>query len=98
MKEGSRIVAAGAVVTAIAVAVTLYTLLGMRSPALAAFFGLYAFVLAGLTLLARHLLRPSSGGWDDGGSRRPDDDPPPWWPEFERQFRQYAERHRGSLR
>jgi hypothetical protein len=58
-------------------------------------FGLCAVVSLALSLIVAPLLRPRRGDDDDGGigMRHPPDDPqPPWWPEFERDFREYAER------
>jgi hypothetical protein len=57
-------------------------------------FGLCALVTLVLALVAAPLLRPRRRDDGDGGigSPRPDEPPPPWWPEFEREFRAYAER------
>ncbi len=59
-------------------------------------FGLCAVVSLALSLVVAPLLRPRGRGDDgDGGigrPRGPDEPPPPWWPEFEREFRAYAER------
>jgi hypothetical protein len=62
------------------------------------FFGGCALLTLGIFLLAAPLMRPRRGG-DDGGDDRgpegpgPDDPEPPWWPEFEREFRDYANGH-----
>jgi hypothetical protein len=58
------------------------------------FFGLCAVVTLVLALVAAPLLRPRRRDDGDGGiaSAPPDEPPPPWWPEFEREFRAYAER------
>jgi hypothetical protein len=58
-------------------------------------FGLCALVTLTLSLITAPLLRPRRRDDGDGGiaaPREPDDPPPPWWPEFERGFREYAER------
>jgi hypothetical protein len=58
-------------------------------------FGLSALLTLTLSLVVAPLLRPRRGDDGDGGiraPREPDDPPPPWWPEFEREFREYAER------
>ena len=56
-------------------------------------FGLCALVTFVLALVAAPLLRPRPHGQGDGGLGAPSpDEPPPWWPEFEREFRAYAER------
>jgi hypothetical protein len=58
-------------------------------------FGLCALVTLVLSLLVAPLLRPVRRDDGDGGigpPRWPDEPPPPWWPEFEREFRAYAER------
>ena len=64
------------------------------------FFGLCALTTLVLSQLAAPLLRPR--GDDGGGPPRPPDppgdDPPPWWPEFEREFRAYADdRERSGI-
>jgi hypothetical protein len=57
-------------------------------------FGLCAVLTLVLALVVAPLLKPR--GRDDGdgglGTPPPGDEPPPWWPEFEREFRAYAER------
>jgi hypothetical protein len=58
-------------------------------------FGLCALLTLVLSLIAAPLLRPHRRDDGDGGIRGPeptDDPPPPWWPEFEREFRAYADR------
>jgi hypothetical protein len=57
-------------------------------------FGLCALLTLTLALITAPLLRPRHDDDGDGGVRRPrePDDPPPWWPEFEREFRDHAER------
>lgn len=58
-------------------------------------FGLCAVLTLALSFIAAPLLRPRRHDDGDGGisaPRAPDDPPPPWWPEFERDFRAYAER------
>ena len=56
-------------------------------------FGLCAVVTLLLALIAAPLLRPRPGDEGAGGLGAPlADEPPPWWPEFEREFREYAER------
>jgi hypothetical protein len=60
------------------------------------FFGLCALVTLVLSQATAPLLRPRRrpGEGDDPPHppEPPEDDPPPWWPEFEREFRAYAER------
>jgi hypothetical protein len=53
------------------------------------------WVAAVLSITTYLVLRaPGEGGGGDG-PEPPDDDPePPWWPEFEREFRDYAQRAR----
>ena len=62
------------------------------------FFGGCALLTLAIFLLAAALMRPRHGGDDDGddggpGGPGPDDPEPPWWPEFEREFRHYADHH-----
>jgi hypothetical protein len=60
------------------------------------FFGGCALVTLAVTLLAAPLMRPrdDDDGRDDGPGRGgPEDPEPPWWPEFEREFRAYADGH-----
>ena len=80
-------VSAGYVVLAVAGA-------ALQIPHAEVLFGLCAVLTLILALVAAPLLRPRGGDDDDGGSgvRPPDEPPPPWWPEFERDFREYAER------
>ena len=68
------------------------TLVGVHGTEL--FFGLCAAVTLVLAWLVAPLLQPRGGDDDDGGlGARPDDPkPPPWWPDFEREFREYADR------
>ena len=64
------------------------------------FFAGCAAVTLGGALLAAPLMRPRSdedgGHWGDGGGWDPDDGGPPWWPEFEREFRAYADERRRA--
>jgi hypothetical protein len=57
-------------------------------------FGLCAVLTLILSQITAPLLRPRRRDDGDGGigAPPPDDRPPPWWPEFEREFREYAER------
>jgi hypothetical protein len=58
-------------------------------------FGLCAVLTLMLSQAVAPLLKPRSRDDGDGGvrpPRGPGDPPPPWWPEFEREFRAYAER------
>jgi hypothetical protein len=62
------------------------------------FFAGCAIVTFGGALLAAPLLAPrGEDGGDDGGGgpRLPEDPEPPWWPDFEREFREYADRRRS---
>ena len=63
-------------------------------PSAEVLFGLSAVLTLALALLTAPLLRPRRGDDGDGGSGVPrePDEPPPWWPDFEREFREYAER------
>ena len=60
------------------------------------FFGGCALLTLGIVLLAAPLMRPPGddgpgpGGGGGGGPHEPE---PPWWPEFEREFRDYANGH-----
>jgi hypothetical protein len=75
-----------------------YVLLGVAGevldvPRAGLLFGLCALLTFVLALVAAPRLRPRRGEDGDGGLGAPrDDDPPPWWPEFEREFRAYADR------
>jgi hypothetical protein len=57
-------------------------------------FGLCAVLTLTLSLAVAPLLKPRGHDDGDGGVSPPppDEPPPPWWPEFEREFRAYAER------
>jgi len=57
-------------------------------------FGLCAVLTLALSLIVAPLLRPRRSDEDDGGigAPPPDEPEPPWWPDFEREFRAYAER------
>ena len=59
------------------------------------FFGGCALLTLGIFLLAAPLMRPRRDGAATTTGRRPgpDDPEPPWWPEFEREFRDYANGH-----
>jgi hypothetical protein len=66
--------------------------MALRDDGTALFFGLCALVTFALSQAVAPLLRRRPDGGDDGGPPRPPDDPPPpWWPEFERDFRAYAD-------
>jgi hypothetical protein len=77
-----------------------YAALGVAGAALGVpeaevLFGLCALVTLILSLITAPLLRPRRRDEGDGGIGSPrggGDEPPPWWPEFEREFRAYAER------
>jgi hypothetical protein len=61
------------------------------------FFAGCALLTLVITQLAAPLLRPRRDDADDDGDgpgRGPQDPEPPWWPEFEREFRDHAERAR----
>ena len=59
------------------------------------FFGGCALLTLAIFLLAAPLMRPrDDDDGDDGfGGSGPEDPEPPWWPEFEREFRDYANGH-----
>ena len=80
-------VSAGYAVLGVAAAVA-------RIPGSELLFGLCAVVTLTVSLIVAPLLEPRGPDDGDGGVRPPppDDPPPPWWPEFEREFRAYAER------
>jgi hypothetical protein len=88
MRAWGAAVSAGYAVLAVAGAL-------LHVPGSEALFGLCALVTLALSQIAAPLLHPRRRDDDDGGigaPREPDEPPPPWWPEFERQFREYAER------
>ena len=85
-------VAAGHAVLGVVAAVALAV------PRAALLFGLCALVTLVLSLVAAPLLEPRRGDDDGGGGGAHPEPPPPWWPEFERDFRAYAERRLTSLR
>ena len=61
------------------------------------FFGGCALLTLGISQLAAPLMGPrgDDGNGDDGGpGDGPQDPGPPWWPQFEREFRAYADRDR----
>jgi hypothetical protein len=67
----------------------------LRVPNAEVLFGLSAILTLALALITAPLLRPRRGDDGDGGlgvEPPGDDPPPPWWPDFEREFREYAER------
>jgi hypothetical protein len=67
----------------------------LHVPSSEVLFGLCAVLTLGLSLITAPLLRPRRRDDGDGGigpPRESGDPPPPWWPEFEREFRAYAER------
>ena len=68
--------------------------LALNDPRAELLFGICAAVTLALALAVAPLLEPRGGDDDDGGIAppRPEEPPPPWWPEFEREFREYAER------
>lgn len=81
-------VSAGYVVLAVVGAV-------LHVPNAEVLFGLCAALTLALSLIAAPLLRPRRRDDGDGGIGAPgppDDPSPPWWPEFEREFRAYADR------
>ena len=54
-----------------------------------------ALLTLGISQLAAPLMGPRGDDGDDGGGGRgdgPEDPGPPWWPQFEREFRAYADR------
>jgi hypothetical protein len=69
--------------------------LALHVPRSELLFGLCALLTLALALITAPLLKPRGGDDDEGGiglPSQPDEPPPPWWPEFEREFREYAER------
>ena len=68
--------------------------LALRIPGAEVLFGLCAVITLALALVIAPLLKPRGPDDGDGGVSppRPPDPSPPWWPEFERDFREYAER------
>jgi len=77
-----------------------YTVLGviggvaLHVPGAELLFGLCAVITLVLSFAVAPLLRPRRTDDGDGGisTPAPDHPPPPWWPDFERDFREYAER------
>jgi hypothetical protein len=66
-----------------------------RVPGAELLFGLCAVITLVLALIVAPLLEPRRRDDGDGGTGAqlpPDEPSPPWWPEFEREFREYAER------
>lgn len=62
------------------------------------FFGGCAALTLAVTMLAAPLLRRPPRDDDAGGGDDDDPDPePPWWPDFERDFRAYADRGPRTL-
>jgi hypothetical protein len=64
----------------------------LHVPGTGLLFGLCALVSLVLALATAPLLRPRPHGDGGGGTGGPAPDEPPWWPDFERDFRAYAER------
>ena len=67
----------------------------LRVPGAELLFGLCAVLTLALALVVAPLLEPRRPGGGDGGvtpPAPPGGPSPPWWPEFERDFREYAER------
>jgi hypothetical protein len=64
----------------------------LNVPGAELFFGLAAVMTLVLAFVAAPLLRPRRDDGDGGIGTSPPDEPPPWWPDFEREFRAYAER------
>jgi hypothetical protein len=78
-------------------ALGLVAALALRDDGAALFFALCALVTIVLSqAIAPLLRRPPDDGDDGGGGPPPEDPEPPWWPEFEREFRAYAEDRRGT--
>ncbi len=87
---------AGVAAGHIALALVAALIVGDQSSALV--FGLCAILTLVLSQAVAPLLRkPPDDGDDDGGEPPPGDDPPPWWPEFEREFRAYADDRSRAL-
>jgi hypothetical protein len=59
----------------------------------ALYFVLCALASLALAFAVAPLLRPR-GDDGGGGACAPPEEPPPWWPDFEREFRAYADRNR----
>ena len=91
MSPSQRMRAWGAGVAAGHVVLGAIATFALSVPGAEWFFGLCAVATLGLALAAAPLLRPRGRG-DDGPGGPPDEPPPPWWPEFEREFREYADR------
>jgi hypothetical protein len=65
----------------------------LHVPRSALLFALCALVTLALALVVAPMLGPRRDDGDGGiGPPRRPEEPPPWWPEFEREFRAYAER------
>ena len=98
MSPSRRMILWGLAVSAGHVVLGLIGRLVLEVPGSPVFFGLCAALTMGIALAAAPLLRPRRRGDDGpgggGGEGPPEPPPPPWWPEFEREFRAYAERKR----
>jgi hypothetical protein len=83
----------GAAVAGGHLALALIAAIVLRDDSTSLFFGLCAVATFALSQAVAPLLRRRPGPGDEGGgSPPPDDPPPPWWPDFEREFRDYAEK------
>jgi hypothetical protein len=95
MSAPKRMRAWGAGVAAGYAVLGLVTGVAFGVPGAELLFGLCAVLTLVLALVVAPLLKPRRGDDGDGGTgaRHPPDRPsPPWWPQFERDFREYAER------
>jgi hypothetical protein len=84
---------AGGAVSAAHVACGLAGWLVLGLPGAMLLFGLCAAVSLGLALVASPLMQRPPEGEGGTGTGTPDaPTEPPWWPDFEREFRDFAER------
>jgi hypothetical protein len=100
MSAPARMRLAGALVSAMHVALALAGELLVGVPGAWLLFGLCAVLSLAVALIAAPLLDPGRRGPGDGDDPSPPtggDEPPepPWWPEFERAFRAHADRRRS---
>jgi hypothetical protein len=95
MSAPARMRAWGAAVASGHLALAVVGGVALHVPGAELLFGLCAFVTLALALAVAPLLKPRRRDDGDGGVSAPlppGDPSPPWWPEFEREFREYAER------
>jgi hypothetical protein len=89
---------AGGLISTAHLACGLLGWLALGVPGAMLLFGLCAAVSLGLALVASRLMQQPPDGDGGIGTRGPATPPePPWWPDFERDFRDYAEDLRSGV-